>query len=50
MLSQRVAGPLMQMAQLVNQYDEARAAVGMVAKLVNQPKEEGIGDTASARR
>ena len=27
MLSQRVAGPLMQMAQLVNQYDEARSAV-----------------------
>ena len=41
MLSQRVAGPLMQMAQLVNQYDEAQSAVRMVAKLVNQPLEEG---------
>ena len=41
MLSQRVAAPLMQMAQLVNQYDEARSAVAMVANLVNQPPEEG---------
>ena len=41
MLSQRVTGPLMQMAQLVNQYDEARIAVAMVANLVNQPAEEG---------
>lgn len=41
MLSQRVSGPLMQMAQLINQYDEARTAVAMVAKLVNQPAEEG---------
>jgi ATP-binding cassette, subfamily B, bacterial HlyB/CyaB len=40
MLTQRVAGPLMQMAQLINQYDEARSAIGMVARLVNQPKEE----------
>jgi subfamily B ATP-binding cassette protein HlyB/CyaB len=40
MLTQRVSGPLMQMAQLVNQFDEARSAVGIVAKLVNQPKEE----------
>ena len=41
MLSQRVSAPLMQMAQLVNQYDEARTAVAVVAKLVNQPPEEG---------
>jgi ATP-binding cassette, subfamily B, bacterial HlyB/CyaB len=41
MLSQRVAGPLMQMAQLINQGDEARAAVEIVANLVNQPPEEG---------
>ena len=41
MLSQRVSGPLMQMAQLINQYDEARAAVAIVGKLVNQPAEEG---------
>jgi ATP-binding cassette, subfamily B, bacterial HlyB/CyaB len=41
MLSQRVTGPLMQMAQLVNQYDEARISVAIVANLVNQPAEEG---------
>lgn len=41
MLSQRVAGPLMQMAQLINQYDEARTAVTIVSRLVNQPPEEG---------
>ena len=41
MLSQRVAGPLMQMAQLVNQYDEARIAVEIVGNLVNQQPEEG---------
>nr|WP_041757945.1 peptidase domain-containing ABC transporter [Bradyrhizobium sp. ORS 278] len=41
LLAQRVAAPLMQMAQLVNQYDEARSAVGIVGKLVNQPAEEG---------
>ncbi len=41
MLSQRVAAPLMQMAQLVNQYDEARIAVAVVSNLVNQPPEEG---------
>ena len=31
----------MQMAQLVNQYDEARIAVAVVGALVNQPAEEG---------
>lgn len=41
MLSMRVAGPLAHMAQLVNQYDEARLAVAMVGRLVNQPEEEG---------
>lgn len=41
MLSQRVAAPLTSMAQLVNQYDEARSAVDIVANLVNQPPEEG---------
>ena len=44
MLTQRVSGPLLQMAQLINQYDEARSAITMVAKLVNQPKEEGNGE------
>ena len=41
MLQQRVAAPLMQMAQLVNQYDEARIAVEVVSQLINQPAEEG---------
>src|SRR3974390_3268917 len=41
MLSQRVSGPLLQMARLINQYDEARIAVAVVARLVNQPAEEG---------
>jgi ATP-binding cassette subfamily B protein len=31
----------MQMAQLINQYDEARTAVSIVGNLVNQPAEEG---------
>jgi len=41
MLSQRVSGPLLQMAKLINQYDEARIAVAVVARLVNHPPEEG---------
>ncbi|WP_294536430.1 peptidase domain-containing ABC transporter [uncultured Rhodoblastus sp.] len=41
MLSQRVAAPLMQMAQLVNQLDEARGAVAMVGNMVNRPPEAG---------
>ena len=40
MLAQRVSQPLMQMAQLINQFDEARAGVGIIGNLVNQPKEE----------
>jgi ATP-binding cassette, subfamily B, bacterial HlyB/CyaB len=41
MLSQRVSAPLIQMAKLVNQFDEARIAVDVVSQLVNQPEEEG---------
>jgi ATP-binding cassette, subfamily B, bacterial HlyB/CyaB len=41
LLTQRVAGPLMQMAKLIQQYDEARIAVNFVGALVNQPAEEG---------
>jgi ATP-binding cassette subfamily B protein len=44
MLSMRVAGPLMQMAGLINQFDEARTSVEIVSDLVNQPKEEGSKD------
>jgi ATP-binding cassette, subfamily B, bacterial HlyB/CyaB len=40
-MSQRVAAPLMQMARLVHELDEARAAVEMVGRVVNQPPEEG---------
>jgi ATP-binding cassette subfamily B protein len=41
LLSQRVVGPLMQMAQLINQWDEARVAVNVVGALVNRTPEEG---------
>lgn len=41
MLSQRVAQPLIQASQLLQQYDDARIAVAVVAGLVNQPPEEG---------
>ena len=44
MLTQRVSGPLLKMAQLINQYDEARSAMAIVAQLVNQPREEGSRD------
>ncbi len=44
MLSQRVAGPLMQMANLIGKLDEARAAVEIVRRLVNRPPEEGRGE------
>jgi ATP-binding cassette subfamily B protein len=39
----RVQGPLMQMAQLINQYDEARSAMITVSNLLAHPKEEGRG-------
>ncbi len=42
-LINRVQGPLLQIAQLINQYDEARAAVALVARLMGQPLEEGRG-------
>jgi len=40
-LSQRIAAPLVQVAQMIQQFDEARIAVGVVGSLVNQPEEEG---------
>jgi subfamily B ATP-binding cassette protein HlyB/CyaB len=43
MLSQRVAQPLIQLAYLVQQFDEASRAVRTVAAIVNQPPEEGRG-------
>jgi subfamily B ATP-binding cassette protein HlyB/CyaB len=44
MLTRRVVQPLVQIAQLVNQYDEARLAVELIGRLVNQQPEEGRGD------
>ena len=41
MLTRRVVQPLVQMAQMVNQYDEARLAVELIGRLVNQQPEEG---------
>ena len=43
MLTSRVAAPLIQLAHLVQQYDEAQFAVETIAALVNQPPEEGRG-------
>ena len=50
MLTQRVPGPLVQLAQLITQYDEVGSAVTIVGKLVNQPTEEGHAIAASAPR
>ena len=41
MLTQRVAAPLVQLSQLLQQYDEAQLAVKAISNLVNQPAEEG---------
>ena len=41
LLSQRLASPLIQASQLINQYDEARTAIGIVGSLVNQEPEQG---------
>lgn len=43
MLSQRVAQPLVQLSQMITQYDEVRLAVAIIGKLVNRPPEEGHG-------
>ncbi len=43
MLTQRVAQPLVQLSQMVTQYDEVRLALEVIAKLVNQTPEEGHG-------
>ena len=41
MLTQRLAQPLIQASQLVQQFDEARSAVAVIGSLVNQPAEGG---------
>ena len=43
MLSQRVAQPLVQLSQMITQYDEVRLAVAIIGNLVNRPAEEGHG-------
>ncbi|MFC6791481.1 peptidase domain-containing ABC transporter [Methylobacterium komagatae] len=40
LLSQRVVGPMRQMAQLVEQYEEAKSSVQLVSSLVNNPAED----------
>jgi ATP-binding cassette, subfamily B, bacterial HlyB/CyaB len=47
MLTSRVAAPLIQLAHLLQQYDEAQFAVKTIAALVNQPAEEGRGRPGS---
>ncbi len=41
LLTQRISAPLIQMSHMLQQIDEARLAVGVVASLVNLPPEEG---------
>ncbi len=47
MLSQRVASPLTQISQLIQQFDEARIAVRLIAELVNLKPEQGRDGTGS---
>jgi ATP-binding cassette, subfamily B, bacterial HlyB/CyaB len=47
MLSQRMATPLVQLAQMITQYDEAWLGVGLISKLSNQPAETGHGKNAA---
>lgn len=42
LLSQRIVGPLRQMAQLLEQYEEAKNSVSLVASLVNAGSESGV--------
>jgi ATP-binding cassette subfamily B protein len=41
MLTMRLAAPLTQLGQLLSEYDEFQESVKVIAKLVNQPPEEG---------
>ena len=41
MLTQRVSAPLLQLSQLIQQYDEARIAVVVIGQLVNRTPEPG---------
>ncbi|HEY1794711.1 MAG TPA: peptidase domain-containing ABC transporter [Stellaceae bacterium] len=44
MLTGRVAQPLIQLSQMITQYDEVRLVVQLIGNLVNQPPEEGRSD------
>ena len=41
LLSQRVVQPLLQMAQSISQWDDARVAVQQIGQLLNRPEEDG---------
>lgn len=41
MLAQRVAAPLTNLGRLIHEFEEARIAVDIVSRLVNQPPEDG---------
>ena len=41
MLAMRVASPLVELASSLQSYDEARIAVAVIQRLINQPKERG---------
>lgn len=43
LLSQRIVGPLRQMAQLLEQYEEAKASMSLVGDMVNVGSEAGTG-------
>ncbi len=49
MLSQRLASPLIQVSQLISQYDDARIAVAVVGSLVNQPSDMSLGSEGVRR-
>lgn len=54
LLSQRIVGPMRQMAQLVEQYEEAKASIQLVRTIVNRPPEDtrsgqGVRKTLTGR-
>jgi ATP-binding cassette subfamily B protein len=45
MLAGRVAAPIVQWAETINAFEEARGALGTVASVINEPPEEGRSGT-----
>ena len=45
MLAGRIAAPIVQLANLINGYEYARGAMGIVGSVMNTPPEEGRGGT-----